>query len=73
MVKIKLFRRDDNLAEDVRVPYVLTTSRVPCVGEMIVDMQHKPGSYRVLHVKHFTNLKSQGAIAAEVDVEYVNM
>ena len=73
MVKIKLFRRDDNLASDVRAPYVLTISRVPCIGEMIVDMEHNVGYYRVLHVKHFTNLTSKNAIAAEVDVEYVNV
>jgi hypothetical protein len=71
MAKIKLIR-SNNTVEDVRVPYILTISRVPCVGELIIDMECNPGYYKVLHVKHYTNTKSKDALVAEVDVDYVN-
>jgi hypothetical protein len=76
MVKIKFIVEGDNIASYESDPYILTISRVPCVGEYIHAagssegrVKRPPGYYRVTFVTHDAGFKSD--IAARVQVEEV--
>lgn len=81
MLKIKLIRVSDEgpNADDVRSPYILTISRVPCIGEIICSQGTTPGSngergpgfYKVLNVIHETGIQTKDGIVATVNAEYV--
>lgn len=79
MVRIKLIRMSDAgvNTDDVRDPYILTVSRVPCIGEIIYSKgttpgrngERGPGTYKILNVIHETGVSS-GDIVATVNAEY---
>ena len=67
MVKIRLHREPAEDASDERDPYILTVSRVPCVGEKVhavgsdAPVRRKPGLYTVTDVIHYAGFGDEVA------------
>lgn len=74
MVNIRIFVHGDEENPSYEgYPYILTVSRVPCVGEDIHSngsteggVKRGPGIYKVTDVMHYTNTLD---LAAKVTVE----
>jgi hypothetical protein len=74
MVNIRIFVHGDEESPSYeKYPYILTISRVPCVGEDIHSngsteggVKRQPGLYKVTDVMHYTNTLD---LAARVTVE----
>lgn len=76
MVKVTLYRETPPDASDERDPYVLTMSRVPCVGERIHAagsstgrVKRGPGYYVVTDVMHEAGFRD--SLAARVTVREI--